>query len=75
MTTVKNQLRAFYAKQGLTGKHLRMALRHDMKAVARNADLKDWPAWSLKSVLKVNVASFVLSWLNWSSNAHLHVVN
>lgn len=50
MTTVKNQLRAFYAKQGLTGKHLRMALRHDMKAVARNADFENWPAWSLTAV-------------------------
>lgn len=33
---IKNELRAFYANQGLTGKHLRKALRHDMKAVARN---------------------------------------
>ncbi len=41
MTTVKNQLRSFYAKQGLTGKHLSMALRHDMKAVARNSHSKD----------------------------------
>lgn len=47
MSTVKNQLRAFYAKQGLTGKHLRMALRHDMKAVARNADFEDWPRYGI----------------------------
>lgn len=33
---IKNELRAFYANQGLTGKHLRKALRHDMKAAARN---------------------------------------
>lgn len=35
--TIKNELRAFYANQGLTGKHLRKALRHDMKAVKRSA--------------------------------------
>lgn len=47
MTTVKNQLRAFYVKQGLTGKHLRMALRHDMKAVAKQAYDSDWPHFSI----------------------------
>lgn len=40
--TVKNQLRAFYARQGLTGKHLRKAIQWDMKAVRRNADWTDY---------------------------------
>lgn len=34
--SIKQELRAYYAKQGLTGKHLRKALQWDMKAVARN---------------------------------------
>ena len=34
--SIKQQLRAYYAKQGLTGKHLRKALQYDMKAAGRN---------------------------------------
>lgn len=34
--SIKQELRAYYAKQGLTGKHLRKALQWDMKAVSRN---------------------------------------
>lgn len=30
---VKKELQAYYAKQGLTGKHLRKAIQYDMKAV------------------------------------------
>jgi hypothetical protein len=33
--TIKKELQAYYAKQGLTGKHLRKALQYDMKAVRR----------------------------------------
>ena len=29
----KQQLQAFYAKQGLTGKHRRQAMRYDMRAI------------------------------------------
>lgn len=36
-TNCKHQLRAFYAAQGLTGKHRRAAMRHDMRAVKKNA--------------------------------------
>jgi len=36
--SVKKQLRAFYVKQGLTGKHFRKAMQHDMKAVRANCD-------------------------------------
>ena len=35
--SVKKQLQAFYKKQGLTGKHLRSALRHDMRRVRQCA--------------------------------------
>lgn len=31
--TIKKELQAYYAKQELTGKHLRKALQYDMKAV------------------------------------------
>lgn len=31
--SIKKQLAAFYAKQGLTGKHRRKAMQYDMKAV------------------------------------------
>lgn len=34
--SIKQELRKYYAKQGLTGKHLRKALQWDMKAVTRN---------------------------------------
>lgn len=36
--SIKQELREYYAKQGLTGKHLRKALQWDMKAVARNKE-------------------------------------
>lgn len=35
--SIKNTLRGYYAKQGLTGQHLRQALRHDMRSI-RKAD-------------------------------------
>lgn len=35
MSLVKAQLRAFYAAQGLTGKHRRKAMQHDMKQVKK----------------------------------------
>lgn len=41
--TIKKQLRAFYADQGLTGKHLRKALRYDMKAVRRHVATQQRP--------------------------------
>jgi hypothetical protein len=41
--TVKQQLQAYYAKQGLTGKHLRKALQWDMKAVSRNKKASHYP--------------------------------
>lgn len=34
-TNCKHQLRAFYAAQGLTGKHLRSAMRHDMRRIRK----------------------------------------
>ena len=37
----KQQLQAFYAKQGLTGKHRRQAMRYDMRAI-RRATGSDW---------------------------------
>ena len=37
MKNVKAQLRAFYDKQGLTGKHRRKAMQYDMKAAQRNS--------------------------------------
>lgn len=37
MKNVKAQLRAFYDKQGLTGKHRRKAMHYDMKAAKRNS--------------------------------------
>lgn len=36
MTTAKRQLSAFYVEQGLTGKHLRSAIKHDLKLVKQN---------------------------------------
>lgn len=53
MSRVKAQLRAFYAAQGLTGKHRRKAMQYDLKQVKklRNYDcdyqlvcLFDWHA-------------------------------
>lgn len=38
MKNAKAQLRAFYEKQGLTGKHRRKAMRYDMKAIRKNCD-------------------------------------
>lgn len=49
-TGIKNELRAFYADQGLTGKHLRKALRHDMKAVARNIAVQGCGYRSVRSL-------------------------
>lgn len=37
MSIIKKQLREFYRRQGLTGKHLRSAMRWDMKAAKANA--------------------------------------
>lgn len=39
--SIKNQLRAYYAKQDLTGKHRRKAMQWDMKQV--KAELKRRP--------------------------------
>jgi len=36
-TTPRKQLRAFYARQGLTGKQLRSAMRYDLRQVRRYA--------------------------------------
>lgn len=33
--TVKHELRAFYAQQGLTGKHLRKAMAYDLRRVRK----------------------------------------
>lgn len=35
MSRVKAQLRAFYAAQGITGKHRRKAMQYDLKQVKR----------------------------------------
>lgn len=43
MKNVKAQLRAFYEKQGLTGKHRRKAMQYDMKAVRANSDVFSAP--------------------------------
>lgn len=37
MSVIKKQLQKFYRRQGLTGKHLRSAMRWDMKAAKANA--------------------------------------
>lgn len=33
--SIKGDLRTYYAKQGLTGQHLRQALRHDMRSIRK----------------------------------------
>lgn len=33
--SIKNQLRAYYANQGLTGEHLRKALAYDLRQVRK----------------------------------------
>lgn len=38
MSVIKKQLREFYRRQGLSGKHLRSAMRFDMKAAMANAE-------------------------------------
>lgn len=38
MSLIKKQLREFYRRQGLSGKHLRSAMQFDMKAARVNAD-------------------------------------
>lgn len=43
MKNVKAQLRAFYDKQGLTGKHRRKAMQYDMKAVRAHCDTFSQP--------------------------------
>jgi hypothetical protein len=40
--SIKKELRAYYAKQGLTGKHLRKALQWDMKAVTAAYRKERW---------------------------------
>jgi hypothetical protein len=35
--SIKSDLQEFYAKQGITGKHLRKAIQWDMKAARRNS--------------------------------------
>jgi len=37
--SIKNQLRTYYARQGLTGQHLRKALRYDMRAIQTGPQL------------------------------------
>lgn len=37
MSLIKKQLKAFYQRQGLSGKHLRSALRWDMRTAKANA--------------------------------------
>ena len=37
MSVIKKQLKAFYRAQGLSGKHLRSALRWDMRTAKANA--------------------------------------
>lgn len=41
--TPNRQLSAFYKKQGLTGKHLRSALKHDRKLVLKNTRAENTP--------------------------------
>lgn len=38
--SIKKQLQKYYAKQGLTGKHLRKAIQWDMKAVSAETKRK-----------------------------------
>lgn len=53
--SVKSELRAFYAKQGLTGQHLRKAIQWDMKQVAKEVQHKrlSWagPSWQPTSLM------------------------
>lgn len=53
--SINKELSAFYKKQGLTGKHLRSALKYDRKAVRQNiaspvcfgvADVSLWGAFA-----------------------------
>lgn len=37
MSVIKKQLREFYRRQGLSGKHLRSAMRWDMRTAKANA--------------------------------------
>lgn len=34
-TSIKSILSRFYARQGLTGRHFRLAMRHDMRSLRR----------------------------------------
>lgn len=48
--SIKKQLQKYYAKQGLTGKHLRKAIQWDMKAVSaevkrKSADVRLGKGW------------------------------
>lgn len=36
--SAKKQLQAFYAAQGLTGKHRRAAMRYDMRQIKKHSD-------------------------------------
>jgi hypothetical protein len=45
--SAKKQLSAFYAAQGLTGKHRRKAMQCDMRAVRRNATCCNIDGWTL----------------------------
>ena len=56
--SIKKQLQKYYAKQGLTGKHLRKALQWDMKAVS--AEIKR------KSALRPFIATSLMD-LHWGS--------
>lgn len=45
--SIKQELRRYYAKQGLTGKHLRKALQWDMKVVEKAKREQRQPASTL----------------------------
>lgn len=45
--SIKKQLQKFYARQGLTGKHLRKAIQWDMKAVTAASKGRQHPVNTL----------------------------
>lgn len=59
MSMIKKQLRKFYRRQGLTGKHLRSALRWDMKAAKANA--VEFAA-EMGEELDVSTLSYAFEW-------------
>lgn len=64
--SIKKELRKYYAAQGLTGKHLRKALQHDLKAARAEPPIYK-PAYYSPEVCKLR-GSKLVSAFDWQTS-------